>query len=315
MNRELWDPITRSNKVFQFHGNSLKNLFQRTKGLESIKLCLDQCVNAHVERILVEEEALSMLHNQQESLESLSMIYPYFESVQSISQMLNPLTNLKVLCLSQVFVAPSQHLGLSRANVWSPGLGASLLHCIGTVLCNLQSLSIDRHGFIDADIQGLLPILPQLRSLSLEIPSQVSLTDQFMNLVAGNCGNLQSLELSYNQQITSAGWLAVAEACPLLRNIVAYDTGLQAIHLEELVRCSPKLLRVCFSSPYDKSAIEKATTASQGCTLFIDSSPYKPTFNSQYLKNHERTKKMLSDLQANKSNGWNEWEEFLKQQD
>ena len=100
--------------------------------------------------------------------------------------------------------------------------------------------------------------------------SQVSLTDQFMNLVAGNCRNLQSLKLSYNRQITSAGWLTVAEACPLLRNIVAFDTGLKAIHLEELVRgCSPQLLRICFSPPNDKSAMEKATTASQGCTLFI----------------------------------------------
>ena len=203
-------------------------------------------------------------------------------------------------------------------------LGASLLHCIGTVLCNLQSLSIDRHSFIDADIQGLLPILPQLRSLSLEgrfgnrpFLSQVSLTDQFMNLVAGNCRNLQSLKLSYNRQITSAGWLTVTEACPLLRNIVAFDTGLKAIHLEELVRCSPQLLRICFSPPNDKRAMEKATTASQGCTLFIGQSAgvYKPIFNSQYLENHEKTKKMLSDLQANKSNGWNEWEELLKQQD
>jgi len=289
----------------QFHGHSLRDLFQNKRGLRSVALWFDDCVEEHTSRILMREQGLSTLH-QQISLQSLDLIYPYFDSITALSDMLRSLVNLEHLRLWNPSFPMSEFASPSPYSNWRDSSGF-----IDTIaaLPKLHRLRIHNNGFRDNEILGLAPILPNLTELKLDGlfgdsfgMERISLTDASMAFIAENSPKLQVFSVCYNRRITIEGWWEILRKCPL-RELQASETGLHSKHLKEVVEACPTLRLVRYGSYHVKDsdkALREASIASGGRVLFVGPHGlYEPKFDSELMANHEKTKKYIEDLQKN----------------
>lgn len=287
----------------QFHGHSLRDLFQNKTGLRSVSLWFGECVEEHTSRVLFGEQGLSTLH-QQTSLQSLALTNPYFESITALSDMLRPLVNLEHLRLDNPSFPQSEFVSRNPRSNWRDSSGF-----IDTIaaLPKLRRLIIHNNGFRDNEILGLAPILPNLTELELEGPfgdsfgqEKISLTDASMAFIAENSPMLQAFSVCDNERITIEGLSEILRKCPL-RELQASDTGLNSEHLKDVVEACPTLRLIRYGSfrvqDSDK-ALREASIASGGRVLFVGPyGLYEPKFDSELMANHEKTKEYIEDLE------------------
>jgi len=301
-NDELWNTKTETMGSFQLSGESLRDVFQQDSiRLRSANITFDVCIEEHTFRILVEEEGLSAL-NQQVSLQKLSLGSGHFESLHALSSIIRPLVNLQYLRLCRPTFPDSEYRSSDRDDIWQNP--SELLSTIG-LLPNLRTLSLENHGITDNDLHHLLS-LSELRELTLmgQFGDQaiISLTDSAMTFIASSFPNLESLEVSYNRSITMKGHREVIRSCPLLRELQASKAGIEAQHLEEIVRTNSSLRFIRYGvgyTPPNESFLEKATVASHGRCVFTGNlGLYEPKFDSNLLATHNASKKLIEDKWA-----------------
>jgi len=295
-------------KMLQLHGSSLNRFFFNISALRSVDLSFDIYTEEQVYQILKQESGLDTL-NLHVSIEALDLSHVCVGNNHSVLKAIEPFTNLRMLTLSAVNKQNGRALTLSEP-----------LKAIAKMK-HLHTLSLCYEGLADTDLHSLIPIFGNLRSLTLERKSgrreiQDDLNDTSLELIAKNCPQLQSLDVSNNKNFTINGIYNVLKACPL-RELSAYETCVSSFHMQAIVKLSSTLRLVYFRHPnhigynsQDHANLRMATEASGGHIVFMANRFYAPTFDVDLLKHHKKAREMIEKLEANASNGWNKWEEY-----
>jgi len=246
--------------VVELDGASLSNLFSKISSLRSVKLSFDHSTDEPVHRIIEQELGLNSLHIHS-ALESLTLAHACFDNKHSLCKAIEPFKNLRMLNLVYLYDYENRILMTLSLEPM-----ARIKH--------LRALSLSSDGLFDSDIRSLIPILENLRSLTVTHNIFDRLSDASLKVIANNCSQLQSLDVSYNTNYTIKGILKTVSACPL-RKLLAYATCVTSFYLQQILQLSSTLCWVRFKadsfdamSRQNQTHLREATEASGGRIIF-----------------------------------------------
>lgn len=286
----------------------LQTCLRESTKLRTVRVSFDDCCWIHTRKAMKQGRAFLPLGDHP-NIESLLLRRPCFRQIDDLVDMLNP--NLKVLHLDDLTLGPDNMVP------WSNAKCERLAQAVGS-LTGLVSLSIQNCYFHDRHLESLLRDPSNLRCLSLsgmfgDMRLGSYLTDEAAGTIARLCPNLDSLDLSFQRQITSHGIEAVLVGWTSLKQFYAMDCIIRGDELATLLSKSSSLLYFAIwpTSSLNRLALNEAVIATNGRTLIYGHDVHEATGLSADQQRAQARSMQIREQAMERSGDpmvWNEWE-------